>query len=112
MAKNYVQHGHVLDLTAPAGGVVSGTPYLIGSIFGVAVDTVAQGLPFPHGVDGVWGSLPKKTAEAWAEGQALYWDDVNKYLTTTAGSLKRVAFAVVAAQAADTVGTAKIVSAV
>lgn len=112
MAKNYVQDGETLDLTAPAGGVVSGTPYLIGSIFGVALDTIDAGNPFPLRVEGVFGNLPKKAAEAWTEGAPLYWDDVNKYLTTTAGALKRVAYAVKAALAADTVGTAKLAEAV
>lgn len=108
MANNFVQRGHVLDLTAPAGGVVSGTPYMIGSLFGVAVDTVAAGFLFPFGVEGVWKSMPKKAGEAWTEGAPLYWDPANLYLTTTAGSLKRVAFAVAAAASADTVGTLRI----
>lgn len=112
MANNYVQHGKVLDLTAPAGGVVSGVPYLIGLFFGVALDTIAAGLPFPLDTEGVFSNLPKKTGEAWTEGAPLYWDDVNKYLTTTAGALHRVAFAVKAAQAADTVGSAKLAEAV
>lgn len=107
--KNYVQHGDTLDLTAPAGGVVSGVPYQIGAFFGVASDTVAEGLPFPLRVKGVFSLLPKKAGEAWAEGAVLYWDDAAKNLTTTAGALKKVAAAAVAALAADTVGVAKIV---
>lgn len=107
--KNFVQKGEVLDMTAPAGGVTVGQPLAIGSLFGIANDNIAAGSPFPYVIEGVVSNLPKKPAEAWAEGQALYWDPVNVYLTTTAGALKKVAVAVVAALAADTVGTALLV---
>lgn len=90
--KNYVQHGDTLTLTAPTGGVVAGSPYLIGAIFGIASETVAEGLPFDLRRFGVV-NLPKKSGEAWAEGDALYWDNVAFALTKTAGSLKKVAIA-------------------
>ena len=40
---NYIQPGNVVDLTAPAGGVVGGMGYIIGGIFGVAVRDAAEG---------------------------------------------------------------------
>jgi len=105
--KNYVQHGDTLTLTAPTGGVVAGLPYLIGAIFGVAAETVAEGLPFDLRRSGVV-KLPKKSGEAWAEGDALYWDNVALALTKTAGSLKKVAIATAVAVTGDAAGPAVI----
>jgi predicted RecA/RadA family phage recombinase len=106
--KNYDHHGDSMPFTAPAGGVVAGLPYLIGIFFGVASFTAAEAAPFELRVKGVFRDLPKKTGEAWAEGAALYFDPATGKLTTTAGTLKRVAGAAVAAAAGDTVGVAKI----
>ena len=54
MAKNYVQDGDVLTLTAPAGGVVAGVPVAIGQLVVVPLVTVAAGQPFAGRTDGVW----------------------------------------------------------
>ena len=44
--KNFVQPGDVVELTAPSGGVVSGTVYLIGALVVVATVTAAEGAKF------------------------------------------------------------------
>lgn len=75
-ATNYVQEGDTLTLTAPSGGVVAGTGYLIGGQFVVALNTVAQTLPFAAAVEGVF-VLPKTSAQAWTEGMRVYWDNSN-----------------------------------
>lgn len=54
MAKNYVQDGNVLSLTAPAGGVVSGGIYAIGALVVVAGGNAAAGEPFQGHAAGVW----------------------------------------------------------
>jgi len=54
MAKNYVQDGEVLTLTAPAGGVVSGGAYAIGQLVVVAIEDAAAGAPFEGHACGVW----------------------------------------------------------
>lgn len=54
MAKNYVQDGDVLTLTAPVGGVVAGVPVAIGQLVVVPLVTVAAGQPFAGRTDGVW----------------------------------------------------------
>lgn len=97
MATNYVQEGDVLTLTAPTGGVVSGTGYLIGTLFVVALVTAAEGVAFAASVEGVW-ILPKTSAQAWTEGQKVFWDNSNHRADTdaTVGQLIGVA-AVVAA---------------
>ncbi len=71
--KNFVQPGDVLTLTAPAGGVVSGTPVLIGGLLVIPAVTAAAGELFTGHVTGVC-DLPKTAAQAWTEGQKLYWD--------------------------------------
>ena len=44
--KTYVSKGKVMEYTAPSGGVVSGTAYLIGSLVVVATHAAAQTLKF------------------------------------------------------------------
>jgi predicted RecA/RadA family phage recombinase len=73
MATNFVQPGQVLTLTAPSGGVTSGSGYLIGAMFVVALHSAVAGESFEGQLTGVW-SLPKTSAQAWTEGAALYWD--------------------------------------
>jgi predicted RecA/RadA family phage recombinase len=78
---NLVSEGEVIQLTAPTGGVVSGRGYLIGQLFCIAVATVAQGLPFAARVGGVVDHA-KLSAQAWTEGQRVYWDNTNFWFTT------------------------------
>jgi len=54
MAKNYIQDGNVLTLTAPAGGVKSGGVYAIGALVVVAVADAAAGEEFGAHTGGVW----------------------------------------------------------
>ena len=85
--KNYIAPGTVLDLTAPAGGVISGGLYRIGVFVGVAGASAAAGDKFPLGVRGVF-SAPTDTGAAWAEGDALYFDPNAGVLTKTATATK------------------------
>ncbi|MFG1267640.1 DUF2190 family protein [Xanthobacter sp. DSM 14520] len=106
--KNFVQHGDTLDMTAPAGGVISGTAYLIGALFGVATASADAGTTFPLRVVGVY-TLPKATGEAWAqEGAILYWDNTNKRLTTTASGNTKVGSVASAALSAATTGVIRL----
>ena len=36
--KNYLQNGHIVRVTTPAGGIASGDALIVGSIFGIAAD--------------------------------------------------------------------------
>lgn len=82
---NYVQPGDTLDLTAPAGGVISGQAALFGALFGVASTKAAEGQKLAVKVEGVF-TLPKATGAGLTEGQKVYWDDTAKKVTGTAAS--------------------------
>ena len=71
-----------MTLTAPTGGVVSGTPYLIGVTVVVATETVAEALPFVGIVCGCV-DVPKEAEEGWTEGLKVYWDDTAKEFTAS-----------------------------
>lgn len=89
MAKNFVKEGNYLTLTAPTGGVVSGSMYLIGAILVVAVVSAAVGDEFEGAVCGVW-ELPKTSANTPAQGALAYWNDTAKEVTTTATGNKLI----------------------
>ena len=74
MALNRIQnHLATLQMVAPGGGVVSGTPLLIGQLFGVPLETVAATLPFTLGAIGIY-DLDKQAALAITAGADVYWD--------------------------------------
>lgn len=93
MAKNFIQPGQVLTLTAPTDGVVSGNGYLIGALFCIALGNAAQGEQFEAQVTGVW-RLPKTSAQAWTEGAAIYWNNTTKQATTAASGNTLIGHAV------------------
>lgn len=73
--KNFVQSGHTIDITAPAGGVASGAGIIICNLFGVASSTAAAGETVALATTGVF-DLPKASATAFAVGGAVAWDAV------------------------------------
>lgn len=85
--KNFLNPGETMTYKAPAGGVVSGLAYLIGSLFVVAEATQATaGAQFAGVVEG-HVTLPKPNEGDLVEGQALFWDATNLRVTVdpTAG---------------------------
>ncbi len=109
--KNFVQPGRTVDLTAPSGGVVSGQGYKIGAIICIAGNTVAQGLPFPAAVEGVFDHAAEGagSGQAFAEGDAVYWDDTNHRFTKTSSSNTLAGYAVAAKATAATSVRLKLV---
>lgn len=81
----YIQQGSIIDLTAPAGGFVSGTPVRIGAFYGVPQCTVAVGIKGAVKLDGVF-ELPKVSAQAWTEGQVIYSPAAGGLLTNVSAS--------------------------
>jgi predicted RecA/RadA family phage recombinase len=92
--QNYVQPGDTLTLLAPYT-VASGAGLLVGSIFGVASADAASGAEVETQMTGVF-DLPKVASQAWTVGVRVYWDDTNKWLTSTASTHKLVGVAVAA----------------
>lgn len=77
MSQSYKQPGSILTLTAPYARATSGLGAKVGAIFGVSMDTVAEAVEGQFQTDGVH-TLAKTSAQAWAVGDKIYWDDSNK----------------------------------
>jgi predicted RecA/RadA family phage recombinase len=100
--------GRVMTFTAPGGGVVSGSAYLIGSIVVIAQNTVAAGLPFEGLTEGVV-TMAKIAGVAWTEGALLYWDSATSNVGTVVGvTTRRIGVAAAAALAGDTTGQVRL----
>jgi predicted RecA/RadA family phage recombinase len=108
--KNFVSAGRTVDLTAPTGGVVSGLGYKIGGLIVIAGNTVAEGSPFPACLEGLFDVLAEGSGsgQAWAEGDAIYWDNTNHQFTKTAASNTLAGFACGAKLTADVLGRLKL----
>lgn len=104
--KNYIQKGDVLTLTAPYARS-SGQGALIGSIFGVATNDVENGAEGEFAVEGVI-ELAKTSAEAWDQGDLVYWDDTNKVCTSVSTSNKLIGVAVAAAANPSATGIVRL----
>lgn len=96
MSGNYVQKGKVLTLTAPYA-VSSGQGALVGALFGVSLSDVANAAEGEFQIAGVF-ELAKTSAQAWTQGQKIYWDNSNKRCDSdgTVGVLIGVAASVAA----------------
>ena len=75
--QNYIQNGHVITVTTPAGGIASGEATIIGNIFGVAAYAAAVGEPVELATTGVY-QLPKATAAVLIVGARVAWDNTAK----------------------------------
>mgnify|MGYP000358429157 CR=1 FL=1 len=106
MANNYISTGDRIPLAAPYA-VASGAGALVGTLFGVALQTLANGITGEFAIRGVW-DLAKATGAAWTVGAALYWDNTNKNVTTTSAGNTKIGVAAVAAASGDTVGRVRL----
>jgi predicted RecA/RadA family phage recombinase len=77
--KNFIAPGKTISVITPAGGYVSGRGYVIGSLFGVANLTTAEGERNELSTDGVY-ALPG----AGAAFATAYVDSTNGTVTDTA----------------------------
>ncbi|SNT09792.1 DUF2190 family protein [Antarctobacter heliothermus] len=108
MAKNFIQPGGTITLTAPYA-VASGDGLLVGSIFGVAAGDAAITEPVETALVGVF-DLKKVASQAWSAGDKVYWDNTNKEATktATANTLIGVAVEAVAGGAGDVIGRVRL----
>jgi predicted RecA/RadA family phage recombinase len=107
--KNFIKPGKVLTMIAPAGGVTSGELVFIGSIFGIAATSAAEGEEFELSTGGVW-ELPKTAAEAWTVGAKVYWDATNAVATSAdgAGANKQIGVATAVAANPSGIGDVRL----
>ena len=107
--KNYIQPGKTLTLTAPYA-VTSGQGLLVGSLFGVASGSAAIDTPVEATTEGVY-ELAKVSAQAWAVGVAIYWDDTARLATTVATGNTFIGYATQAAANPSAIGIVKLIHA-
>jgi predicted RecA/RadA family phage recombinase len=82
MARNFVQPGDVITLTAPVA-VKSGGVVHVGALIGVAAYDAPEGAEVETALTGVF-ELPKGKA-ALEQGELAYWDATAKTVTSSAG---------------------------
>jgi predicted RecA/RadA family phage recombinase len=75
--KNYIQNGDVITVTAPAGGVAAGQGLLVGNLFGIASNSVAEGESVEMATVGVY-ELPKLVTAVIGAAGRVAWDDAAK----------------------------------
>lgn len=79
---NYVQKGDTITHTVAGTAVTSGQALLVGALFGICATTQEVGEEVELALVGVY-ILPKKSADTPTAFAKAYWDDTNKYVTTT-----------------------------
>ena len=90
--RNFVQKGENLTIPAPAA-IASGDVVIVGEIVGIAAGDAAEDEPCDVVTVGVF-SLDKVAADAFAVGDAVYWDSANKLATSTASGNTKIGVAV------------------
>jgi predicted RecA/RadA family phage recombinase len=81
--KNYVQPGKSMTVVAGAT-IVSGEPYLVGGLVGIAAGAALTGEEYELQLEGVY-ELAKAGATVIAQGAKVDWDNVGK-LVVAAGA--------------------------
>lgn len=94
--KTFIQNGDVITVTAPTGGVASGDGAIVGSLFGVAAFTAAEGEVVEIATRGVY-LLPKNPTAVIAAGAQVAWDAVEKQIDVPGTGLYPVGIATEAA---------------
>lgn len=92
MAKNYIQEGEILTVTAGATAIASGAVVLIGKRVGIALADIPALGAGSASVTGVW-AVAKLGTDAVTQGDLLYWDAANSRMTATAAGNTLAGFA-------------------
>lgn len=110
MAKNYIQPGSVIDVTA-ATALSTGVAIALGVLLAVPLSNAAVGETVSAQIDGVF-ELPKAAAAAYTPGELLTWDvSAGEFSedAPVAGDLVGCAVAIAAAGAGSTTVLAKLI---
>jgi predicted RecA/RadA family phage recombinase len=94
--KTFIQNGDVITVTAPTGGVASGDGVIVGSLFGIAAFTAAEGEAVEIATRGVY-VLPKEPTAVIAAGDQVAWDATEKRIDLPGTGLYPVGIATEAA---------------
>lgn len=105
--RNFIEVGDVITAPAPTGGVVSGDFVMINSLIGVAQATAAVGVAVALKVGGVF-EFAKVSAQAWAIGNPIYWDNSAKLMTTVSSGNTLVGMATEVAANPSSVGRVRL----
>lgn len=97
--KNFIGEGNRLSAIAPAGGVVSGEPAVIGAVFMVPVSSADEGDGFAALWKGVF-ALPKDATVEASQFEKAYWDDAGEVVTSTATENREIGVFYQSAEAA------------
>jgi predicted RecA/RadA family phage recombinase len=106
MARNFVMPGSTITIIAPQGGVLSGAPVLVGSIFGIAAYDAVAGAEVEVTVDGVWELA--KAAGALDPGDPIYFDPATGLVGDAGPGAVLIGAAVAAAGADDLVARVRL----
>jgi predicted RecA/RadA family phage recombinase len=90
--KNFYGKGNSVYVPAPAGGVVSGQPVVIGSLFGFAGMDAPAGAIFALHVVGEY-YVTKVDNQAWTPGTPIYFDTTALNFTNVVGTNIKVGVA-------------------
>jgi predicted RecA/RadA family phage recombinase len=102
--KNDLQNGHVVRVTTPAGGIASDEGLIVGSIFGIAAYSAAEGDPLELVTTGLF-QLPKASAAVLTLGARLAWDNTARQVNTPAAGRFPIGVIGVAVEAAGSGAT-------
>lgn len=100
MAQNHVQPGFAMPVTL-AAKTEAGDPVLVGTIFGVALNSGDNGDTIEVATEQVW-RLAKANPQVITQGAVLYWDAANGVLTNDDDSAANPRAGVAFAAAAST----------
>lgn len=106
--KVYEKPGESHPFTAPSGGVVAGSAYLIGSIVVVAEVSAASGVLFNGFIGPGIVEVAKTTATQWTEGMKVYWDNSARVFTSNTTGNTLVGFAATAAVTTAVLGKVRL----
>lgn len=101
MTATFRANGNILKVVAPTGGTTRGTAVVVGELFGMPSATVLVSEDVNIEVAGVF-EVTKVSAQAWAIGQDVYWDNANSKFTTVRTDRKAGVATAVAANPTST----------
>ncbi|MBS7545729.1 DUF2190 family protein [Ancylobacter oerskovii] len=105
--KNFRRSGNSNPVPAPAGGVLSGDGVLVGSLFGIAAASAAEGELVELACVGVF-DLKKTAGQTWTVGARIYWDAAAKVATVTPASNTVIGLAVAPAASSSATGLVRL----